>query len=266
MASNHDINALSDLLEAHRQTLAIYLKRLAIVGQANATPEVIHGIAEARVEIQRAKNQLRKWGVVAEDLPNNEATRYPKEVLSDFSSKGNFWPTGDYSSEHGLVNSSIFNNLYIWNVKPKLPNRVFHRYPSLPVIRNFDLQCTYQQPYSPHDIAFGLLLRHSSKRYIAFAINVQHQDFYCAVWNSKNGEHDDLIEWSESLAITAERQNTLRVIAKDERLTLFINEQQVATLVDEQPRSGKTGLFLEVEGMPESITLNVVEYQLKELA
>jgi hypothetical protein len=46
------------LLAAHRRTLAHYLHRLALVGEANAPPEVSYGIAEARVAIHRIKETL----------------------------------------------------------------------------------------------------------------------------------------------------------------------------------------------------------------
>jgi hypothetical protein len=67
-----DINAQQELLEAHRRTLAIYLKRLARLGEVHAPPEVFHGIRDARREIGRVKQTLRGEGVTIEDQPDDE--------------------------------------------------------------------------------------------------------------------------------------------------------------------------------------------------
>jgi hypothetical protein len=60
------------LLEVHRTTLGHYLTQLAIAGSAHARPEVSHGIREARAGISKAKAALRGWGVVVEDLPDDQ--------------------------------------------------------------------------------------------------------------------------------------------------------------------------------------------------
>jgi hypothetical protein len=59
-------------LAAHRRTLAHYLQRQAILGAAHLPPEVTHGIVDARDEIRRIKHILRRWGLEAEDHPDDE--------------------------------------------------------------------------------------------------------------------------------------------------------------------------------------------------
>jgi len=48
------------------------LKRLAQIGSANASPEVFHGIREAREGIRRCKAALRGWGAAVTDLPDDQ--------------------------------------------------------------------------------------------------------------------------------------------------------------------------------------------------
>jgi hypothetical protein len=72
--SPEEIDEQRELLEAHRRTLGIYLKRLAKVGSANAAPEVFHGIREAREGIRRCKATLREWGVAVADMPDDLPT------------------------------------------------------------------------------------------------------------------------------------------------------------------------------------------------
>lgn len=72
--SQEDIDEQRQLLEAHRGTLAIYLKRLAKLSQAHAPPEVIHGIREARAGIRHVKATLRQWGVSVAEHPDDEVS------------------------------------------------------------------------------------------------------------------------------------------------------------------------------------------------
>jgi hypothetical protein len=60
------------LLKTHRRTLAHYLGQLATLGSAYVPPGVIHGIYEARENIQRIKETLHTYGEVVVDLPDDE--------------------------------------------------------------------------------------------------------------------------------------------------------------------------------------------------
>jgi hypothetical protein len=71
--SREDIDDQLDLLASQRQTLAIYLKRMAKLGEAHAPPEVFHGIRDARKAIRRVKETLRSWEQAVEDQPDDEA-------------------------------------------------------------------------------------------------------------------------------------------------------------------------------------------------
>lgn len=71
-AAAEQIAAQRERLAAHRATLDHYLGQLAIVGSANARPEVSAGIREARASIRRVKETLRRWGVAVEDGPDDE--------------------------------------------------------------------------------------------------------------------------------------------------------------------------------------------------
>jgi|GEM_PF-2083209 len=74
MPADKDINAQREQLEAHRKTLATYLKQKALLGFAYTPPGVIHGIDQAREHIRRIKSTLRSSGVVVEDSPDDEAS------------------------------------------------------------------------------------------------------------------------------------------------------------------------------------------------
>lgn len=66
------VRRLQRRLDLVRTNLAHYLDQLAITGTANARPEIMVGIREARTQIAQLKVQLRTLGKPAEDLPDDE--------------------------------------------------------------------------------------------------------------------------------------------------------------------------------------------------
>lgn len=60
------------LLSTFRRTLSHYLTQLAIQSSAFVQPAVLHGIEEARDNINRIKKTLRGWGVKVDDSPNDD--------------------------------------------------------------------------------------------------------------------------------------------------------------------------------------------------
>jgi hypothetical protein len=74
MATQEEITQMQRLLEVHRRTLGMLLNQLGIHGIAYTPPSILHGIYEARQEIQRIKGILRGWGVACDDHPNDEDT------------------------------------------------------------------------------------------------------------------------------------------------------------------------------------------------
>jgi hypothetical protein len=71
MPSQEDIESQYNLLRTHRQTLSLYLKQLAMHGEAYAPPSILNGIIEARKEILLIKNTLRTWNCDVEDIPSD---------------------------------------------------------------------------------------------------------------------------------------------------------------------------------------------------
>jgi hypothetical protein len=71
--SPEEIDDQRELLDAHRRTLAVYLKQQARLGSAYAPPGVANGIREARAAIRRVKATLSGWGAAIADHPDDEA-------------------------------------------------------------------------------------------------------------------------------------------------------------------------------------------------
>jgi len=76
-----DIAQQKRLLDAHRTTLHFYLEQQALLGgRANISPQIAHGINEARVNIKRIKQILQAWKVEVDDLPDDEEAAIPEII------------------------------------------------------------------------------------------------------------------------------------------------------------------------------------------
>lgn len=80
MISQSDIETQEQLLLIHRRNLALYLQQKAIHGYANVPPNIMHGIRESRVEIQKAKKTLEKWNIPITEHPYDEENSKETEV------------------------------------------------------------------------------------------------------------------------------------------------------------------------------------------
>jgi hypothetical protein len=87
MPTQEEIIGQQELLGTYRLTLHHYLVRLAKVSTANATPEIAHGIIEARENILRVKKTLREWDVFVEDNPDDEEPQEPVKTSSSIDSE-----------------------------------------------------------------------------------------------------------------------------------------------------------------------------------
>lgn len=67
-----EIQRQLNLLEGERERLHIQLQRLARIGKAHATPELINDIKDARTEILKRKVYLRKNDVTVDDFLDDE--------------------------------------------------------------------------------------------------------------------------------------------------------------------------------------------------
>jgi hypothetical protein len=72
MLDDEDRDSQLDLLRTHQHALSIYLRQQTKQGgEAQASMAVMFGIDEARENIRRIKEDLRKNGVEVEDRPND---------------------------------------------------------------------------------------------------------------------------------------------------------------------------------------------------
>jgi hypothetical protein len=65
-----------------------------------------------------------------------------------------------------------------------------------------------------------------------------------------------LKDWSSSAAIKVGQTNELTVVAEDESLTFFVNEEELTTIEDSTLAEGKIGLLIDMFEADSSATVN----------
>lgn len=83
MPEHKRIYEQQERLALHRDNLALYLRQRALLGEAQVTPQIMHGIAESRAQIGQIKAVLRAWGIAVENLPDDTALSIPTLALSN---------------------------------------------------------------------------------------------------------------------------------------------------------------------------------------
>jgi len=85
MDDQEDISRQQSLLAMYRRSLALYLEQLAKQGGVFAPPGLLHNITEARENIRRLKESLRRQGVAVDDFSMDEAEQDTEELNGDLA-------------------------------------------------------------------------------------------------------------------------------------------------------------------------------------
>ena len=85
MAGQEEIDQQVELLNSYRRTLSHYLKRQALLVNANISPEIEHGIHEARDNIRRIKGILRSWDIPVDDHTDDESPVLSSNTLPNMT-------------------------------------------------------------------------------------------------------------------------------------------------------------------------------------
>jgi hypothetical protein len=90
MPSQEEIQKQRELLDAHRNTLSVYLRQRALQGEAFVPPSSANGIKESRNHIRNIKKTFRGWGVVVDDHPDDEEQHLPDGDGGTGGGRGSF--------------------------------------------------------------------------------------------------------------------------------------------------------------------------------
>jgi hypothetical protein len=152
--------------------------------------------------------------------------------LETFDDNRNDWELGEYSEEYMYSYSSIENGKMIYETEALQEDGgfIYDTYYNHPMT-NFEASIDTQLITGQEDTSYGLIFnRIDNQNFYFFIINTQYQQFKLKKYVQDEGE--DLVEWSDSSAIKTFGVNNVRVKKVGAQITMYINNQQVATATD----------------------------------
>lgn len=96
---------------------------------------------------------------------------------------------------------------------------------------------------------YGLVFRHDGDNYYYFQVSDTGQ---YAVYLYSADEWAELVAWTETAAIRADRANKVAVAGEGERFTFFINGERVGQVIDPTLPSGAVGVGVQIYNAGES--------------
>jgi serine/threonine protein kinase len=160
-----------------------------------------------------------------------------------FDSDSNGWATGEFEDDYSFDEITIEDGVYTLQVTTKESAFVEKKLPNLEFS---DFVLTVEA--TPHDTAggdyyYGVGFRENSDSHV-YTFEIGNDGFYAVFLY--DGEWKKLKDWSSSNAINVGETNELKVVAKGETLTFFVNGEQLTTLQDNTLAEGQVGLIVDM--------------------
>jgi hypothetical protein len=181
---------------------------------------------------------------------------------NDFDEVSSGWPTEDTNNETITKKQFVSNGTYNWEIIPH-GDFASYLYPSdIPALSNFEVSIDIKISGSEisDDSYFCLHIRSSNDNFYCMGImpirgiSVVHEHEY------KDGKDifSDIAGDGKTFAtINQNSFNNLRIVAKGENLTFYINDVLVTDVVDDRLKSGSIGL--EVHGDEDILTKFIID-------
>ena len=174
---------------------------------------------------------------------------------NDFNNGNGHWFTGDTNDSSRTMKQFVIDGAYNWEIIHYGDFSSFY-YPSdIPILSNFEVSTDIKISSSEivEDAYFCLQIRSGNNNYYSFGVMPLRGVYLAREHEYKDGQ--DI--WVSlpgngniSPAVNQYDFNRLKIIAKGENLTFYINDVLVADIVDDRLKSGSIGLDVYV---PENI-------------
>lgn len=202
--------------------------------------------------------------VVPEELRQEaEAAPWKTLVLDSFTSNENNWLVGNHTSEYfAKLNQTIADGRYRWEGL---------------VSRASSLTTAWLMGYPVSDFHLSVSCKHirGSKTGSSCGVVYRVQDNQNCYWFRitdtqlfavsvvKEGQWQQLVDWTRTKAIKPNGLNQLDVIAAETHFTFLINGQTVSEVDDHHFTQGLVGLAIEGYAVGEETTFDFIDFALK---
>ena len=185
---------------------------------------------------QQATRAARSGGAL------QSALTWPVVFSDTFNTDSGAWPGGEASDPLANITWTIAGGRYTWEAQAA-DSFVWWASLETASLRDIYLAATVKQPSGPQDGEAGLIFGLDSEKndYYLFEINNRGES---ALYLHTQGEWLALGGWRASPAIRAGGPNRLAVIAQEDRIQMFVNNEWVREQGDTRLERGKVGLLV----------------------
>jgi regulator of RNase E activity RraB len=171
-----------------------------------------------------------------------------------FDSDANGWSTGEFENEFSRNEVKIEDGTYTLTVETK-PDKTPYVEKMLPnqEFSNFILSVEATPLDAAEHYSYGLVFRENAVGH-TYTFEIGNDGLY-GIFIFEN-EWMTLKDWSSSAAIKVGQTNELTVVAEDESLTFFVNEEELTTIEDSTLAEGKIGLLIDMFEADSSATVD----------
>lgn len=163
------------------------------------------------------------------------------------------WPVFEEDADLAKLSVEIENGRYQWQARAN-EGFVWWAYPDMDPLDNFFAEIEVTQNEGGLNGELGLVFRLSDDQYYLYEVSGGE---YFSLWRSDPDGWSELFAWTASSAIKSTGKNKLGVLAQDDRFYLFINDQLVAEVEDNQLAAGVVGVAI---GLDEADTEGFFEF------
>lgn len=152
--------------------------------------------------------------------------------LETFDDNRNDWELGEYSEEYMYAYSSIENGKMIYETEALQEDGgfIYDTYYNHPMT-NFEASIDAKLIAGHEDTSYGIIFnRIDNQNFYFFIINAEYQQFKLKKFIGDEGE--DILTWTDSSAIRTTGINNVRVKKVGSLITMYVNDQQIATATD----------------------------------
>jgi eukaryotic-like serine/threonine-protein kinase len=168
-----------------------------------------------------------------------------QDVIDDsFSDNRNGWLINNHEDDWGTISRQVTGGTYRWTVNATL---AVGRWSTLDLrdgasaLGDFHAGVDARRERGPEAAAYGLILRQFDGGYYVFSVR---DDGYYQFNMWAGYEWRPIIDWTETTAVRSGEVNRLTVRAEGSRFALFINDQRVAQVENDEIKAGKIGLSI----------------------
>jgi hypothetical protein len=166
-------------------------------------------------------------------------TQTSSEVVNYFNANVAQWKLRGNADN---IQLSFEDNLLRWEFDNASGGQRVAILDNTPIIDNFEYSADIKTISG--DSQPSLVFRHSADGYYIFYLLPQSNMFSLMAWSNESGDWVPVIEWSKSQHINSELGaiNTLKIIAKNELIRIFINGNEEGIKSDYTFNDGKIGV------------------------